>query len=59
MYEFIVGRSQSMVPDLVMELLVLRPLQSQSKRDSNLLLNIVGSLCTNILLKKYNCLFFH
>ena len=32
MYEFIVGRSQSMVPDLVMELLVLRPLQSQSKR---------------------------
>ena len=29
---FFVGRSQSMVPGLVMELLVLRPLQSQSKR---------------------------
>ena len=33
MYDCFVGRSQNMVPDLVMEeLLVLRPLQSQSKR---------------------------
>ena len=32
LYDCFVGRSQSMVPDLVMELLVLRPLQSQSKR---------------------------
>ena len=31
-YDCFVGRSQSMVPGLVMELLVLRPLQSQSKR---------------------------